>query len=102
MTKRTKKAIKENIVGLIFIVALFLVIGWCGTLENTREITASVYSIDDNIITFKDYAGDLWEWEKEDKEQTYTKYENVILVLNMQGTRHTWYDDTIRRIKRNK
>lgn len=94
--------IKDYIFGFIGFIVFFLIIGFCGTMDNTREIKAQVYSIEDNIITFEDYAGDLWEWEKEDKEQTYTKGENVILVLNMQGTMHTWYDDTIRRIKRNK
>lgn len=92
--------IKDYIFGFIGLIICIIGFLFASYMDSTREIKASVYSIDNNIVTFEDYAGDLWEYEIQEKEPKYTKGENVKIVLNMQGTTHTWYDDTIVKIKR--
>lgn len=51
---------------------------------NLRKINAEVYKISQNIITFQDICGNLWEYE--DTNGIFSQNEKVRLTFNDKGT----------------
>ena len=51
---------------------------------NLRKINAKVYEISQNIVTFQDICGNLWEYE--DANGIFSQNEKVRLTFNDKGT----------------
>lgn len=90
--------IAKNIAIVVFFLAVF---AFASYSDSTRPLAATVSNIDRNVITFTDGCGDDWEWEAGKKEK-YEIGDEVTLILNMNGTPHTWWDDKIVHIRKSK
>lgn len=88
----------KNITIVLFFIAVF---AFASYSDNTRPLAAVVSHIDCNVITFTDGCGDDWEWEA-GKKETYRVGDEVTLILDMNGTPHTWWDDEIIHIRKGK
>ena len=58
---------------------------------------AKVDKVENNIVTFLDHTGNLWEWKIEDDEN-YCKNQEVRLIMNNMDTPDI-SDDTIVKVK---
>lgn len=87
--------------GLAIAIFFLAVFAFASYSDSTRPLDATVTNIDGNIITLTDGCGDNWEWEATNKEH-FTLGESVTMIMDMNCTPHTWWDDEIVRIKHNK
>lgn len=80
---------------LVAMITSLCFIGAFSVYEKSNIYTrqAVVDSINDNLITFMDNCGYMWEWE-EDAKKSYTVGEKVILYMDDMNTT-TVYDDVI-------
>lgn len=68
------------------------------TVDNTVVRDAQVYQMDNEVVTFEDSVGNLWDWEIE-KGENFEEGQKVRLVMNTNGTIDTAEDDVILKIR---
>lgn len=84
---------------LFFIIALLAVFSLLKSLGyNKYSRIAKVDKIENGVVTFKDENGNLWEWELE-KNESYKLDDDVILIMDDNGTEYDITDDKILKIK---
>lgn len=66
-------------------------------MSNTYTRDVVIDSIENNIVTFIDTTGNMWEWEAREGE-TYKEGQEVKLIMNNMDTTDIT-DDTIVKIK---
>lgn len=94
-----KENIKNMISFLVMFVLFILLIGWCGNIECHYTKKAEIIKINDNVVTFKDTIGELWDWEISPKDdRKYTIGAECSLWMYDKHTYST-FDDEIEKIK---
>lgn len=84
---------------LFFIIALLVVFSLLKSLGyNKYSRIAKVDKIENGVVTFKDENGNLWEWELK-KNESYKLDDDVILIMDDNGTEYDITDDKILKIK---
>ena len=83
--------------GFICLVIVFIAFLFCGKVERTYSVEAKVYSVENNVITFEDKIGQLWEYEEE--EGTYKEGQKVKLTIDDNYSKE-FEDDKIIKIKK--
>lgn len=68
------------------------------TVDNTVVRDAQVYQMDNEVVTFEDSVGNLWDWEIEEGE-SFEEGQKVRLVMDMNGTVDIVEDDVILKIR---
>lgn len=68
------------------------------TVDNTVVRDAQVYQMDNEVVTFEDSVGNLWDWFIEEGE-TFEEGQKVRLVMDTNGTINTAEDDVILKIR---
>lgn len=86
--------------GLILVLAFVLVLVFCSVIESTYRREVKVNAVENNVITFEDENGFLWDWEQEESEKAYTIGEKATLIMFNNHTDNNIYDDEIKRVKR--
>ena len=67
-------------------------------VDNTVVRDAQVYQMDNEIVTFEDSVGNLWDWEIEEGE-SFEEGQKVRLVMDTNETIDTAEDDVILKIR---
>lgn len=75
---------------ILFVLACFV---FCGYIENHYTRKATVYTVENNIITFIDEQGNYWKWEEE--EESFVTGESVKLRMFNNYTINEITDDVI-------
>lgn len=68
------------------------------TVDNTVTRDAEVYQINDEVVTFEDSVGNLWDWEIEEGE-SFEEGQKVRLIMDMNETVDIIEDDVILKIR---
>lgn len=93
---------KDNVILITMIILIAIVwILFVKCIDSRVDKKGYIYSIDNNVITVVDLAGDAWEWELEEGEE-FTVGQHVILVMKDNGTKENEKDDIILKIKLDK
>ncbi len=97
MMRIYRERVKLFLQGILFIVLFIVVLAFCSYFERHYSIDAQVYRVENNIVTFEDKLGELWEYE--DYEEELTEGQSVKLTFYDNGTDRTRTDDEITKIK---
>lgn len=94
MLSKVVKVIGITVMIIVGVIAI-------GIVDNTAVRDAQVYQIDNKIVTFKDSAGNLWDWFIEENE-SFEKGQKVTLIMDTNKTIDTAEDDVILKIRLDK
>ena len=86
--------------GMALVFGFVLVLILCSIIESTYKREVRVNAIEENVVTFEDECGFLWDWEKEESEKAYSIGEKATLIMFNNHTENNIYDDEIKRVKR--
>ena len=82
MKRRTKRKIRNAIIGTALFTGAFLMIGRIGYYETHYEQNGKIRTITENLITVEDTTGNLWEFYGEG----YTEGEELKITFFDGGT----------------
>ena len=82
--------------GIVCLALIFVMFLFCGKVERTYSTKATVFSVENSIVTFEDEMGNLWEYEEENGR--YTKGQIVKLIMDNNYTKE-FEDDIIIKVK---
>lgn len=91
-----KKIIIKVLVAIIVLFSFFALFKLLGYNKYSRM--AKVDKVENGVVTFIDENGNLWEWELE-KNESYKINDDVILIMDDNGTEYDITDDKILKIK---
>lgn len=89
---------KKIAITIVTIAIILGVFGACGTYEHNYTREATVYAIVDDVVTFEDNTGHLWNWVMEEGEY-FTEGETVKLKMFDNYTMSDREDDIIKKVK---
>lgn len=93
-----RKNVMNDVCIILIVVLIVLVTVCCKTFENSYSIKARVNNVHGNVVTFEDVTGNVWSWQKEDKE-SFVINEEVTIYFNDNNT-DVRYDDIIKSVKK--
>lgn len=89
-----KTMIKATVIAMVAVTCVLTI----KTVDNTITRDAQVYQINDEIVTFEDSVGNLWDWEIEEGE-SFEEGQKVRLIMDMNETVDIVEDDVILKIR---